>query len=86
MGNYLRQIQLIWQTGSLSCTLDELPKRKTTKILNFQFQQMKAYEQKPPTSLASDIITKDQGIGKEIVTSVSVPGTFNLQTAFPKSS
>ena len=38
------------------------------------------------TALVSAIIAKSQDIGKEIVTNLSVSGTFSLLIAFLKSS
>ena len=53
-----------------SLTLDELPKRKTAKILNLQLQQMKPINE-TKTLLVSAIIIKIQNTGKEIVTNLS---------------
>ena len=38
---------LVNLTNQLSCTLDELPTRKTTKMINLQLQQMKTHKQNP---------------------------------------
>ena len=58
---------LVNLASHLSCVIDESPKMKITKILNHQLQQINTSRQKQ-TLLDSVIVTKEQNIGKEIVT------------------
>ena len=60
---------LVNLANQLAHTLDESPKRKTSKILNFQLWKMK-FSKWNQNFLVSAIIAKSQDIGNEIVTNL----------------
>ena len=74
---------LIWHPSCLTL-LDESPKRKTTKILNLQIQQMKAPKQiqNPPNFC---YYCKKPGHWKRVCYKFKHLGAFAFQPAFPMS-
>ena len=74
MGNCVHsQIHLVNQ---LTCSLNEPPERKTSKILNLQLQQVQV--PKEIQNLLVSGIAENQGIRKKIFTNLSISGVFNL--------
>lgn len=67
--------------NQFSSTLGESLKRKTAKILNLQFQQMKPLNE-TKTLWVSDIIAKSQDIEEETVIYLNALGTFSPLTSF----
>lgn len=70
----------VYLTNQLAHTLDKAPKRKTTKILNFQLWQMKVAIQNQ-NFLLSAIIAMSQDTRKDTVTNLSTSDTFSLLTS-----
>ena len=56
---------LVNLANQLAGILEESPKGKTTTILNFQLQQMKAPQQTQPLPPVSAVTTKSQGTGED---------------------
>ena len=75
MGNCVHsQIHLVNQ---ITCSLNESPERKTSKILNLQLQQVKVPKQ-IQNLLVSEKLEENQGIRKKIFTNLSISGASSL--------